>query len=285
MASKPVSVPRWGETVAGVVGPNEAEPLETKKDGGWVPGEEPPAEYWNWYKRLVYKWIAYLKDGIFAADAASGADAVNATGDGTGAGVNAFGGATGPGIQAEAGGGLAAPVRGALAVVPVTADPTAPVEGDVWFRSGLGLFAKIGAAIVHFADQATVDAIPTSSHTWGGTQTFSNPIAGPSSAPIAIVRGTPYISSVDCAYWKDATGEVHLRGAFSVSGTPATSVMFVLPLGFRPVNTRSFIVNVGGTGAVAMTAIDIGADGSITTHDATNAHVVSVDGIHFLAEP
>src|SRR4051812_1478405 len=130
MASKPVSLPRWGEDVAGVVGPNEAEPLETKKDAGWVPGEEPPAEYFNWYKRLVYKWVAYLKDGIFAADAGSGAAAVNATGDGTGAGVNAFGGATGPGIQATPGGGLTAPVRGSLALVPVTADPTSPAQGD-----------------------------------------------------------------------------------------------------------------------------------------------------------
>jgi hypothetical protein len=63
MAAKPTTLPRWGETVGGVVGPTEAEPASGKKDIGWADAELPPAGYFNWWKRLVYKWIAYV-DGL-----------------------------------------------------------------------------------------------------------------------------------------------------------------------------------------------------------------------------
>lgn len=61
---KPSKLPRWGELAGnyGVVGPNEVEPNEGKKDIGWVPADEPPAENFNWFKRLVYDWLQYFNE-------------------------------------------------------------------------------------------------------------------------------------------------------------------------------------------------------------------------------
>jgi hypothetical protein len=60
--SRPTSFPRWGELVGqqGVPGPNESTPSSGKMDIGWIPGEEPPAQYYNWYQRLVYDWLQWL---------------------------------------------------------------------------------------------------------------------------------------------------------------------------------------------------------------------------------
>jgi len=77
-------------------------------------------------------------------------------------------------------------------------------------------------------------------------------------------------------YYKDTLGFVHLQGAVS-SGTTTTSI-FVLPVGYRPVNTRRFInyddvgpgrVNIEATG-------DVNNPGGAVTW-------VSLDGISFYA--
>lgn len=61
---KPSVLPRWGEEVGSqlVSGPEELVPIATKLDVGWDPGEEPPAQYFNWWQRLVYDWIQFLDD-------------------------------------------------------------------------------------------------------------------------------------------------------------------------------------------------------------------------------
>ena len=53
---RPTSVPRWASAaLASVIAPAEG-----KKDIGFQVGERPRAQYFNWFFRLVYQWIAWL---------------------------------------------------------------------------------------------------------------------------------------------------------------------------------------------------------------------------------
>lgn len=66
---KPSTLPEWATDGDAQV----VEPTSGKKAIGWVPREHPPAQYLNWWQRLVYEWIEWL-DGersmvIPAADA------------------------------------------------------------------------------------------------------------------------------------------------------------------------------------------------------------------------
>jgi hypothetical protein len=53
---KPSTLPRWADQPSAQI----VEPNDGKKGIGWVPGEEPPAQYFNWWQRLVYDWIQWL---------------------------------------------------------------------------------------------------------------------------------------------------------------------------------------------------------------------------------
>lgn len=53
--SRPPALPRWADVAGAIVTPTSG-----KLDIGYVPGERPPAQYENWNKNLVYKWIGYL---------------------------------------------------------------------------------------------------------------------------------------------------------------------------------------------------------------------------------
>jgi hypothetical protein len=69
--AKPISLPRWAETVAGVPDTNITEPNEGKKDTGYVVGGDiPTSGGLNWWMRLVYSWIKWL-DGATALATAS----------------------------------------------------------------------------------------------------------------------------------------------------------------------------------------------------------------------
>lgn len=130
MASKPASLPRWSETAGGVPS-NIVEPSSGQKDTGWTPGQKPPARFFNWYKNLVYKWIQYLDDlsnqaftwtqfHVFqkrvtvSAGVASNHNGLQATGDGSGAGVKGTGGDTAgsPGVDGSGGVGGGPGVKG-----------------------------------------------------------------------------------------------------------------------------------------------------------------------------
>lgn len=58
MATKPTTLPRFADVSGDIV-----EPTSGKKDVGWVAGEEPPAQYFNWLLYWLYKWTEYLNDG------------------------------------------------------------------------------------------------------------------------------------------------------------------------------------------------------------------------------
>ena len=52
---KPIKLPEWASDETQVVEPNGS-----KKSTGWTQGERPPAETFNWYQWLVYKWVEFL---------------------------------------------------------------------------------------------------------------------------------------------------------------------------------------------------------------------------------
>lgn len=75
------------------------------------------------------------------------------------------------------------------------------------------------------------------------------------------------------AYWKDPWGVVHLRGR--VTGGAFPSVIFTLPVKYRPENYLTFYVHSGGT------VIEIRTDGTVNT--VTGGSPVSLDVITFRA--
>jgi len=66
--SRPSKYPRWADN-GGVI----VEPTEGKKDIGDLTSEKPPAQYANWWKNLVFQWIAFL-DGASALLFGDGGD-------------------------------------------------------------------------------------------------------------------------------------------------------------------------------------------------------------------
>lgn len=81
---------------------------------------------------LTAKDIA-ASDTVTATASTANANGVNATGNGTGAGISATGGATGYAAVLSA--DTTTPVRAALRIVPQDTDPSGPQEGDVYFNS------------------------------------------------------------------------------------------------------------------------------------------------------
>jgi hypothetical protein len=70
--AKPISLPRWAETVAGVPDTNITEPNEGKKDTGYVVGGDiPTSGGLNWWMRLVYLWTLWLNEATSLATASA----------------------------------------------------------------------------------------------------------------------------------------------------------------------------------------------------------------------
>ncbi len=57
--SKPTTLPEWASSaIAGIT-----EPSTLQKQSGWAVRQKPPAQYLNWWQKLVYQWIVWL-DGL-----------------------------------------------------------------------------------------------------------------------------------------------------------------------------------------------------------------------------
>ena len=54
---KPTDLPRWANVSGDIV-----EPTEDKKDVGWIAGEKPPAQFWNWLQKNIYDWLSYFDE-------------------------------------------------------------------------------------------------------------------------------------------------------------------------------------------------------------------------------
>lgn len=55
--AKPTDSMEWASSGAAIV-----EPLEAKKDIGWLVGEKPPAQYFNWWMNNAYLWQQYFEE-------------------------------------------------------------------------------------------------------------------------------------------------------------------------------------------------------------------------------
>ena len=87
--------------------------------------------------------------------------------------------------------------------------------------------------------------------------------------------GAPYNAP---GYYKDVLGIVHLRGLLSSSG--ATTVIFTLPVGYRP--SAQFLFSSIGNSALAR--IDVDTNGQVLYQlPAGSTPWVSIDGISFRA--
>lgn len=60
MSTKPVTIPRWANVSGALV-----TPASGKLDIGTLPGERPPAQYDNWFKKWTGDWLQYLSDASF----------------------------------------------------------------------------------------------------------------------------------------------------------------------------------------------------------------------------
>jgi hypothetical protein len=61
MSAKPSTLPEWNTG-----GNNRTAPSPTRKVLGWLLGERPAGSYFNHLAYWTYKWIEYLKDGVFS---------------------------------------------------------------------------------------------------------------------------------------------------------------------------------------------------------------------------
>lgn len=52
----PTELPEWASGGSAAI----TDPTLAEKQLGWTDGEEPPAEYFNWWMNLVFLWISYL---------------------------------------------------------------------------------------------------------------------------------------------------------------------------------------------------------------------------------
>lgn len=72
---KPASVPSWGTDANYTNGPTgipgtvtKVEPTAGQKAEGWIPKNKLAAQWLNWWKNLVYQWLAYVNGWFDGAD-------------------------------------------------------------------------------------------------------------------------------------------------------------------------------------------------------------------------
>lgn len=102
----------------------------------------------------------------------------------------------------------------------------------------------------------------------------------------ALLLTAPWVVRTGCTprFFKDSSGIVRLEGR--VSGGNKDSVIGVLPVGFRPLHERDFIVTCIG-GGVLHGLIHIQTNGNVYLSESISAATptwVALDGISFLAE-
>lgn len=107
--AKPTDNTAWAlsATASAIVEPT------SKRTAGWVPGDEPPAEWLNWWQRAVYRWIAWYDTVLSTTDdqtvtitslsSASSAALRVTSGAATQSGITGVGNTTGIGVSGTGG--------------------------------------------------------------------------------------------------------------------------------------------------------------------------------------
>ncbi len=212
--SIPSSKLRWAN--APLAGGDVTEPDNTTKSHGWQAAEEPPHSFLNYWMNVVYLWVAYLDglpaeamtwtaahvfgSGITVNQDTLNADAITATGNGTGSGANLTGGATGAGLTVT---------KGAGATAAILAD------GDVVSTSG----SVVAAADLSVGGSGGI----TGNLTVGGTAgiTGNTTVGGTLDASGNVTCGSQ-LSVADVAHFSDAvtmSDALHVVGAVQADST------------------------------------------------------------------
>lgn len=95
--------------------------------------------------------------------------------------------------------------------------------------------------------------------------------------------GGSYTANVfSSAAWRKKAGIVYLRGLIYNGTITSGTIMFTLPVGFRPTAGLSRLFNTTSNDAICR--IDVQGDGAVKTGPGVNAVWVSLDGIIFVAD-
>jgi hypothetical protein len=230
-------LPRWANTASAGI----TEPLESKKDVGWVASEKPPAQYWNWLFKTIYDACVVL-DGLqntgmnWAVAQGFQADVVMAQT------LVLIGKLTANGGQE---------LKGNLALIDTIAQ-------TILKTSAGGLKVGTGASGGDFELQAagtTLLKLLASGSMDAQAKILAN-LGAPASATDAMRYGDsfPTPAWIDgsglltanfnasggwCSYQKDRAGNVHLNVYLNVLvTTTAGATVLTLPAGFRPATGR-----------------------------------------------
>jgi hypothetical protein len=290
--AKPTTVPRWATGASADV----VEPPSGKLDAGWVPGEKAPAQWWNWWRKGVSDWLAYV-NGLagealtwtakhtfsagLATPVAPAADedvvnkafaknAANLT-----SGTLPAGRIDDAAHGARAGGGLHA-LATALVDGFLPATDKSKLDNATSSPTASRLLIRDANGRAQFADPAASQDAATKAY--ADALQFAAPTI---TVPALNASWTNYTGDEAVGYWKDRLGIVHLRGA-AIQASGANTI-FTLPAGFRPKASRSAaIVRSDGTPAFASCAVQ--SDGDVITNPVAIGSVFLLDGVSFLAE-
>lgn len=80
-------------------------------------------------------------------------------------------------------------------------------------------------------------------------------------------------------YFKDSQGVVHITGLINGGSTIAGTILFTLPVGYRPLGKEMFNVNANNT----LGRIEVHSNGNVVA-SLVNVTYTSLSGITFLAE-
>lgn len=209
--------------------------------------------------------------------AASGGNsyAIKGTGNGTGAGLKGVGGATGPGGEFSPNS-----ARGALNLISDTADPSAPSDGDIWYRYQIGvadnLKTKLNGGTWTFAGPASFGQVTSG---WGTN--WDDSASFPTGYILDHIKGVHLNGQVDVTSNNPANA-IH-SGFLPVGSRPATNKYFVVPILESTEQTNSFItLRVGSDGSLTLIELTAGGDTAAGGVIAlTTGQRVVLDGVHF----
>jgi hypothetical protein len=282
-------LPRWATGVtAGIT-----EPLEGKKDIGWVASEKPPAQYFNWILKTIY-------DGMVVLDGLAGAAM-------TWTAQHAFQAAVTMAQTLVATGKITAngaiDLKGALSLIDL-ADQAILKGGtgnlDIGTALNAFLYLKVNGTRAWAVHPTTGELLSV-----GSNRKISS-VADPTGSQDAATKG--YVDGIQFAapsmitptlganwsqgtpagnnlvYWKDRTGVVHLRGDV-LAGAGAANPVFTLPVGYRPTGNRYFASVDYNGGVLTFGGMSVVMDGTVyITTPITAGHLYFFDNLTFLAE-
>ena len=145
-------------------------------------------------------------------------------------------------------------------------NPTLELHGAMIVRSRCAGAHPLGGLFLHGASEAAAS--------------FPAPRIAPSAwrEPSPQNRWTHYGSGYQSAgYYRDVTDRVQLRGVIAGGATSPSTVLFTLPLGYRPTATEVFTVDSNGGSCL----VEIAATGEVRLATRASSARLSLSGVSF----